>query len=117
MSSVYTILTFHDPGIQYEPPIKYFLWVIRILVVVTPSLIFGAHVEHGVLFWDVVVTGCFKKIPPYQSFFLFRYGEDGSDLYAVFPQLSVDVISQECYGLVPVGNARLLPTELESHGC
>src|SRR5712691_4601618 len=84
---------------------------------VTPSLIFGAHVEHGVLFWDVVVTGCFKKIPPYQSFFLFRYGEDGSDLYAVFPQLSVDVVSQECYGLVPVGNARLLPTELESHGC
>src|SRR6266849_507057 len=45
MSSVYTILTFHDPGIQYEPP-----------AIVT----LGSRVVQGKYAWDAL---CEARVP------------------------------------------------------
>src|SRR5262249_51463710 len=76
----------------------------------------GVHAQHGVYFWDVVITGDSYQLPSNGSFFLFWYGEDGMDLYAFVPLYSMDVISQECNGFTPVGHARLFLTECETHG-
>ena len=64
-----------------------------------------------------MVTGCFEKFPPYQSFFLFGDSENGFYLYSSISSLSVDMISQEGYRLVPVGNSGLLHAEFSANSC
>jgi hypothetical protein len=77
---------------------------------------FGVHGEHGVQFWDVVRAGYVEEVPSYQSFFCAWDTENGFDLHAAISEFSVDVISKEGDGLVPVSYARLFLTQLESEG-
>ena len=97
-------------------PVECDLRTVRVFVVVAPSAEFGEHGEHGVQFWDVVIAGYVEEVPSYQSFFCAWDTENGFDLHAAISEFSVDVISKEGDGLVPVSYARLFLTQLESEG-
>ena len=92
-------------------PVQYDLWALCVFVVVAPSSNFGVHRQHGVSFWDVVITGYSEEFPSYLSLFFFWYGENGFNLYASISQRTMDVRAKEGYGFIPVSHSGLFYTE------
>ena len=98
-------------------PVQYDLWALCVFVVVAPSSNFGVHRQHGVSFWDVVITGYSEEFPSYLSLFFFWYGENGFNLYASISQRTMDVRAKEGYGFIPVSHSGLFSTEFSSSTC